>query len=615
MIQQTNLYPATPSTTRGSLTFLSYDNVNNRIAYVIGKSVIVTSLDKDPKFPPIQFTKHNVTATTASFSPSGNYVASGDESGNVKIWDTSVYGKDISFEQPSVKSEFQVLGGPIKSIAWDADNSRVIAAGNGKEKFAHCFTWDTGNSVGEIQGHSETINAVDIKPQRPYRAATVSDDKALVFFNGPPFKFNKSLRGHHTNTIRAVKFSPDGKWIVSVGSDRIIVVYDGNTGDFVKKIENAHEGGIFGVSWFADLSSFITASADNSLKRWTVDGLKDVGIFELPAETSVDNQQVGVVVTKDFVLSLSLNGTLNFFDHEGKYLYSTYGHQRGLTKVATTSENKVITGSSDGSLRSWAVQGDQLDLKCAPFTNGSHSNYITGILESNEKLITSGWDDKIKAWNYLELEKATALTGQPKCVIQVANSLVVLYENNLEVYNLDFTKTASYSLDFVASFADVIPNTHIVLITNESGKKIEEYNVEADAIQHIRSWPELRAAPTLVKVSPDGQYAAVAETTGKYTLFDTKETKSITTRWAFHSSRVNDAAWTPDSKYLVSGGLDCGLFMYSVARPVKVLKAQLTHQTGVSGLSWITYDGQKGSFVSVGLDGMVKTWVVDFSSY
>lgn len=614
MIQQTNLYPATPTTARGLLTFLSYDKVNNRIAYVAGKSVVVASLDKDLSLPPIQFTKHNVAATAASFSPSGNYVASGDEAGNVKIWDTSVHGKEATFEQPLVKSEFQVLSGPIKSIAWDADNSRIIAAGRGKDKFAHCFTWDSGNSIGEIQGHSETINAVDIKPQRPYRAATVSDDKAMVFFNGPPFKFNKSVRGNHTNSVRDVKFSPDGKWLVSVGSDRMIVLYDGSTGEYLKKIENAHDGGIFGVSWFNDLATFVTASADNCLKRWGVDDLVEVSTFKLPSSKSVENQQVGVVVTKEFVLSLSLNGNLNLFTHDGTYSSSKFGHQRALTAVTNVDGAKLVTGGSDGSLISWAITNDKLDAECVPFGEGCHSNYVTGILPFNGGLATSGWDDKLKIWNIESLKSSVDFQWQPKAILKVSQNLVVLFENALEVYSTSQEKIGSHSFEFVASAADVIPGTDTVLVTNESNKRIEEFKI-GTLIEHVRSFPELRAAPTLVKVSPDGKYAAVAENTGKYTLYDTSDARTITTRWAFHSSRINDAAWTSDSKYLVSGGLDCGLFIYSVARPVKVLKTQLAHQTGVSGLSWLSYNESKGSFASVGLDGMVKTWDVDFSSY
>lgn len=231
MITQTSLYPPQPSTARALSAFISYDSQNNRITYASGRSIVVRSLDGDRL--PVQFTKHTFPTTVATFSPSGNYIASGDESGNVKIWDSSVYGKEEGlYEQPVVKAEYQILSGPIRSIAWDGDNQRVIAVGEGKDQFGHCFTWDSGNSVGEIQGHSTVINAVDIKPQRPYRAATVSADKALVFYNGPPFKFDKSVRGRHKNVIRDVKFSPDGKWLVSVGSDRTIVVYDGKTGRF-----------------------------------------------------------------------------------------------------------------------------------------------------------------------------------------------------------------------------------------------------------------------------------------------------------------------------------------------------------------------------------------------
>lgn len=613
MISQTNLFPPQPATTRGASTFISYDSVNNRIAYAAGKSVIVRSLDPTPKLKPTQFTKHTVTVTAAAFSPSGNYIASGDESGHVIVWDSSVHGKENTFEQPLIKSEFDVLGGPIKSIAWDADNARIIAVGNGKEKFGHCFTWDSGNSIGEIQGHSETINAVDIKPQRPYRAATVGDDKSMVFFTGPPFKFDKSSRDHHTNAVRDVKFSPDGKWLVSVGADRTIVLYDGKTGEFVGKKEKAHEGGITAVAWFPDSSAFVTASADKSLKRWLPDGLEETQTFSISPDASVEHQQVGVVVTKDFVLSLSLNGDINSFSHDGGSPTNVIqAHQRALTKATVLGDN-LVTGGSDGSLFKRALSDLDVSEIALPFaTDGAHSNVITGIAQIGELAVTTGWDDMLKTWKNNALVASQKLEGQPKS-IGITAGIVVLLENKIQVFDTSLSLLGEQELKYVASHIDSVPGSKHVYVTNETGKRLEVYEVKDAGIKHLHSYPELRAAPNLAKVSPNGEYVAVAEVTGKYTLYSTKDQTAVTTRWAFHSSRVNGADWTLDSKYLVSGGLDCGIYIYSVARPSKVLKTQLAHQTGVSDLVWLHSSETKGSFASVGLDGTTKTWNVEFS--
>lgn len=64
----------------------------------------------------------------AKYSPTGYYIASGDVAGKVRIWDAT---------QPShvLKAEYQVLSGPVKDIAWDADAKHIIAVGEGREKY------------------------------------------------------------------------------------------------------------------------------------------------------------------------------------------------------------------------------------------------------------------------------------------------------------------------------------------------------------------------------------------------------------------------------------------------------------------------------------------------
>ena len=55
----------------------------------------------------------------------------------------------------STRGEYGIIAGRLNDIAWDGDSQRIIAVGDGKEQFGRCITADSGNSVGEIIGHSK----------------------------------------------------------------------------------------------------------------------------------------------------------------------------------------------------------------------------------------------------------------------------------------------------------------------------------------------------------------------------------------------------------------------------------------------------------------------------
>ena len=98
---------------------LSSPALANHWAFQSGKSIFVRSIDNPSQSK--QYTGHTNATTVARFSPSGYYIASGDVSGSVRVWDCVGEG--------ATKGDYGIIAGRINDIAWDADSQRIIAVG------------------------------------------------------------------------------------------------------------------------------------------------------------------------------------------------------------------------------------------------------------------------------------------------------------------------------------------------------------------------------------------------------------------------------------------------------------------------------------------------------
>ncbi|KAI9805284.1 MAG: WD40 repeat-like protein [Piccolia ochrophora] len=603
-----------PSTNRGQPTPLSSDAKGERLAYASNKSIFLRSID-NPSLS-TQYTSHTVQTSVARFSPSGFYVASGDVSGSVRVWDCVGEG--------ATKGEYHIISGRINDIAWDGDSQRIIAVGDGKERFGHCITADSGNSVGEISGHSSQINAVSIRPQRPLRAATGSDDTSLVFYHGAPFKFNTSLRGQHNNFVYGVAFSPDGSNLASVGADRRIWLYDGKTGEAKGQLgEGQHTGSIFGISWAKDSKKFVTASADQTVKIWDVEARKVTQNWRLGEEgaISIPNHQVGVVWpagrSDGLVISLGLNGDLNYFS-EGSPNPTrvVQGHQRNITTAATSDDasskgTTLWTGSYEGRVLSWDTVtgvGESVDGE-------GHKNQVSGFAATKApRMYSAGWDDTLRSIDTSVKTftgNSTQTGGQPRAIASLGDEgVVVTTTNGVEVYNdageriaempVDYTPTA-IAVTQAAGEATTLAigaEDHTIRIYAFAGRKLPEP-------KHVLKTSN--TAITSLAFSKRGKYLAAGNSSGKIVVYNTNDYKVAVDRWSSHTGRVTSIAWNDEDSHAVSGGLDTNVFVWSVASPGKRIKAANAHKEGVNGVAWIRGEHK---VISVGGDAAVKVWKV-----
>lgn len=606
--KQIALYPCSPNTVRGTSTKISASK--DKVVYANGKTVIIRDLKNAALST--AFSGHAYNTTVARFSPSGFYCASADTTGTVKIWDT--IGED-----QSVKGEYKVISGKINDLAWDGESKRIIAVGDGREKFGHAFLADSGSSTGQISGHSKVINAVSIRCQRPFRAATASDDNSIVFHQGVPFKYDKTIRTH-TKFVQDVQFGPSGDHFASVGSDSKIFLYDGKTGETITELtDSPHKGTIMSCSWSPDSKSFFTTSLDCTVKLWDIETRKSLQVWTVGS--GVSNQQVGGVWSGiNDLVSLSMSGDLNVFDPRtgDKPTRVLQAPQKAITAASPTSSSTFFAGSADGRVLSIDTNSTSPSDAVQLVGGTLHTSLVSGMATaSSGKVFTTGYDDQIR-----EIEGSTYTPAsipslsQPKSVAVASDETVFV----AGITSVEAIRNNQRLFELKPSYApSVVGAGGLVVAVGGEDKRVHVHTWNGNTLTETRVLPESEGTITALAVSSDGALIVQGNSAGKIALYHSQTGEPILTRWDWHTARISSLAFFPalssPPTHVVSGSLDTNLYVWSLENISKRVLVKGAGPGGVNCVIWLgdahVTDGKKtGRILSAGADGCMRVWEV-----
>ncbi|MEG4247707.1 MULTISPECIES: WD40 domain-containing protein [unclassified Microcoleus] len=325
-------------------------------------------------------------------------------------------------------------------------------------------------------------------------------------------KERNSLEGH-SDSVRSVAFSPDGKTLASASNDNSIKLWNLHTQKPIATL-TGHSRGVNSVAWSPDGLTLASASDDQTIKLWNLHTQKHIATL-----TGHSYSVISIAFSPDgkTLASASDDKTIKLWNFQTQTEIKTLtGHSSLVISVAFSPDGKTLASASyDNSIKLWNLHTQKLIA-----TLTEHSSLVISVVFSPDgKTLASASDDNIiKLWNLHTPKAIATLTGHSNAVYSVA-------------FSPDGKKLASASYDNTIKLWNLHTQKVIATLTGHS------------------NWVNS------VAWSPDAKTLASASHDKTIKLWNLQTQKPIKTLRG-HSDRVRSVAFSPDGKTLASASDD-----------------------------------------------------------
>jgi WD40 repeat protein/serine/threonine protein kinase len=372
--------------------------------------------------------------------------------------------------------------------------------------------------------------------------------------------------GHHAG-VRAVCWSPDGKWLTTGGKDGTVKVWEAASGRELRTLRG-HADGVTSVSWSPDGKWLATGSYDGTAKVWDAAG----GREPLTLKGHTDNvKSVSWSPDGKRLATASADGTAKLWDAaDGRQLLTFKGHtnqgqhHHAVQSVSWSPNGKLLATGGWGTAMLWDTTTSRKPLRVL----SGHTNLVTAVSWSPDGkwLATGSWDGTAKLWDATKGEEVLSLQGRLGPVFCVS-------------WSPDGKWLATGTADGTAKVW-------------EAAKGREQLRLQGHT--ELIYW---------VAWSPDGKRLATASLDGTAKVWDAVEGREPLTLRG-HAGEVGSVSWSPDGKRLATGSRDETAKVWEVAgrRELRTLPG---HKSLVGSVSW----SPDGKWLATGSwDGTAKVW-------
>lgn len=158
-----------------------------------------------------------------------------------------------------------------RSIAIDR-NRRELAIGYSDE-FVRLVDLENLNLKQELRAHSNSVFCVKYSPDGRFLLTGSRDAHLKVWDASDEYRLERDIVAH-MYTINHLDFSPDGKHFVTCSMDKSIKVWDGADFRLLKVIDKARHAGhgtsVNKLAWTSFNNQLVSASDDRTISIWNI---------------------------------------------------------------------------------------------------------------------------------------------------------------------------------------------------------------------------------------------------------------------------------------------------------------------------------------------------------
>lgn len=198
---------------------------------------------------------NGVTAITCD----DDLVITGGMTGDVCVWQAGAKGLRLV---KTLKEHHQ----QVTQIRFEKDGAQFVTCAHD----GSCILWDTSKITSKQRFMAQTFfNGADMHDGTGI-LVTVSSDKRIVFWDTFNANVIRELEASINGMPTSIDISPDGREFVTGGDDRLVKVWDFETGELVG-VGKGHCGNIKKVVWAPNQSIIVSVGAEGGIYIWKIE--------------------------------------------------------------------------------------------------------------------------------------------------------------------------------------------------------------------------------------------------------------------------------------------------------------------------------------------------------